>query len=166
MAKQSTATEAVTREPAQARTAPTISPLAVHLNYAGAVIREFVVRLPHEFTNDDLMDPNIWQKVQGNRDVALVKGDRLLLLTYDEATMFVAYVAHATMTGASLSKPQIVTLHARQPSQFADENYEIEWRGSGYAVIRKKDRHVMSAGHQGEANAIQALLQLYARKVA
>jgi hypothetical protein len=59
-----------------------------------------------------------------------------------------------------------VQLVSRQPLQYSDALYMIEWHGNGYAVIRKSDRQVMSSGHQGEAQAIVALNQLYARRVA
>lgn len=146
------------------RRPPEVDPALVWPNYRGHAFAEHFVRLPAGFVLDDLKEPGLWRRVQGSPK-AFNKLDRVVMVTDDEGQMFTCHVAAATPAAASLSKPTILEMVSRTPSQYADENYKIEWRNGSHAIIRKRDGHVMATGFGSEGAAITALNQLYPRRV-
>jgi hypothetical protein len=121
------------------REAPEIPVANVQLQHDGLRWKEWEVRLPGDAIFADLGDPRIWQKVQANSRVALVKGDKLRIVAYDESWCCEALVAAANGESISLSKPQRFDMQARTEILGGDDKYDIAWVGSGYRLRRKSD---------------------------
>ena len=71
-----------------------IDPAAVHLQVAGNVYREWVIRLPAEFTTDDFTAPSLFAKLQASPK-CLVRHDRVYLVAHDESWVMDAIVNEA-----------------------------------------------------------------------
>ena len=141
---------------------PYIDPNRVTVDSAGFALRKLFIRLPAEFIAADLADPAVWEKVQANTAKALKRHDNLYIVAFDESWVAEAIVADADGKQAVLAKPRLTDLqHDRFNSLFQDENYRIEWNGSGFVVVRKKDGHVMTQPAALAAHAERDLRQLY-----
>lgn len=141
---------------------PYIDPARVMIDSAGFARRNLFVRLPAEFIADDLKDPEVWEKVQGNAAKALKRHDNVYLVAFDETWVAEAIVADGDGKMAVLAKPRMTDLkHDRFNGLFQDENYRIAWNGAGFVVIRKKDDHVMTQPAALAAHAERDLRQLY-----
>jgi hypothetical protein len=168
MGKSATATaiEAATTPPPEApRQPPVLSPKSVTLDHVGAVLRQFVVRLPADFVASDIGEPSIWSRVQSDRSAALRKLDHVTMIAHDEAMVWTCFVAEAGHDFAVLSAPQRSELRPRRNSYFSDDNYHVAWTGSGYSVVRKADGMVMKSGLANETLATRELQNLYPRPV-
>lgn len=130
--------------PSAVRKPPLIAPEMVKLDADGFVIRGWFIRLPKGFQADDLKEPSLWSRVQGDQRKALRQFDKLLLVAYDEDWLAEAIVVRATGATAVLSRPRIVSIGERYERLFEDENFRVRWVGSGYIVERKLDGRRMS----------------------
>jgi len=135
---------ATTADTGEQRKTPVIDPTNVREQVKGLCWFEWQVRLPQGTTFQDLNDPTIWRLVQLNKNTALSRLDRVRIIPYDEAWIAEAVVASATQFGVSLTKPVKIDLPVRDQVLFEDDLYRIEWRGTGYSPIRKRDGHQMS----------------------
>jgi hypothetical protein len=115
-------------------------------NSDGFVWRECLVRLPSEMTLQDLNDdPGVWSNIQSNAHTALRQFDRVRAVAYDESWMVEATVNYAGRNEVVLAGIKKIDLPKRAVSLFENEDYRVEWAGTGYAVFRKRD-NVMIGG--------------------
>ena len=131
---------------------PAISaePLAVgiqdlHEQHAGVQWREYLVRLPHGATADDLREPSLWRKVQARPGTSLRVFDRLTIVAFDESWMAECRVTRADAVSAVLSIGKVISMgEGRFDNLPQDDLYRVMWAGNGYVVVRKKDEVVVS----------------------
>lgn len=152
-----------TTEPPMAapRTLPVIDPETACVNYAGAANKEVFVRLPKEAIADDLKERSIWKRIQANKTLALRKLDRVVMVSHDEANMWIAYVSESGPSWANISRPTRHELKSRHANYYFDDTYRVEWSGSAYIIIRLADSHTMPGSFATEKAAIKALNELY-----
>lgn len=143
------------------REAPAISPKAVTIDSEGYRLRQLLVRLPEDFQASDLGEPSVWRKVQADREVALRKLDKLVLVSHDEGYLWTTYVAQSGPDFAVLARPERFELQARRTQYYSDDLYVVKWAGQHFSVVRRADHHVMSSGHATETAAVRALSALY-----
>jgi hypothetical protein len=129
----------------------------------GHQMRDWVIRMPADATLQDLNDPAVFARVQNDRSVSLARPDHLTIVAFDETWIATCYVAAATSTGVSITKPQVTHLPARDQGLFQDELYRVVWAGNGYEVRRKADGAKMTAPVANETLAIRDLKALYPR---
>ena len=104
------------------------------------MFREWVVRLPRDFTFNDVPDTKAWRKVQQNNRLSLRRHDTVTLLAFDESWRTVVIVTAADPREVSLSKPLYrVDMQSRIGELPNDGIYHIEWAGDGYVSIRNED---------------------------
>ena len=146
------------------RKVPEIDPACVEPDVIGNKLRSFVARLPQDFVASDLAEPTLFRRVQlrGERS-ALRKMDRVVMVAWDEGHVWEAWVSQAGPDFVVLSRPSHYELQARRTEYFSDDLYKVTWSGAYFNVIRKSDKHVMSAGHGSENIAIRELKNLYPR---
>lgn len=150
-----------------ARTVPEIDPQLAQWNSGGFVIREMVARLPVDATAEHLKEPGLWRRVQMDRNRALRKLDRVIIVAHDESFLWDAYVAEAGPDFVTLSTPKRHELKPRHGSYYADDLYRVQWAGAGFVVVRKRDGHVMTPTmYFTEQEAIRELHALYPKAVA
>jgi len=133
----------------------------VTLDMAGTVSRHWHVILPEGMVADGVKDPAIWSRVQGNRRTTMRKHDRIYAVAYDGSFAIEARVAEAVVDAVVLAKPSILSFPERRTPLFSDENYRLEWRGDGFAVIRRADGLQMGGLQPSETLAIQHLRRQY-----
>jgi hypothetical protein len=146
------------------RLAAEIDPANVQIQVAGQCWTEWLVRLPAEAIFADLADPRIWRRNQQSR-VALVKGDRVRIVSWDEAWCCECLVAGANDESVSLTKPQRYDLQARVEILAGDDKYQILWVGNGYRVQRRSDQQFVSGIVATKGLAEIALRNMYPQHV-
>lgn len=138
-----------------------VDPAKMSMDMAGTVSRHWWVLLPEGMVADGIKDPSIWSRVQGNHRTTMHKHDRIYAVAFDGSFAIEARVGEATRDAAVLVKPSIISFPERVTPLFSDENYRLEWRGDGYAVIRRVDGRQMGGLQPSEALAIQHLRRQY-----
>ncbi len=139
-----------------------ISPTRVAVDVEGFCTRSLVVRLPKDFTADELKVPEHWRAVQVSVR-ALRRFDRLMLISYDESWLAEAMVSDADHTKVILTKPRITEFSTRYDGNFEDDVYRVRWNGAGFHVERKADGHVMTGTVATAGLAERDLRGLYPR---
>lgn len=149
------------------RTAPVLKTSALQWQSEGFVWREAFVRLPNGMTLQDLNDsPAIWENIQANAATALRQFDRIRAVAYDQAWIVDATVSFADRKQVLFAGIRKTDMPKRSVALFENEDYRVDWAGSGYAVIRKSDGVVMgSQTYSVPDQARAALLQLYPSRV-
>jgi len=142
---------------------PEVDPGSVMVNQAGQCFREMVVRLPKEASLDDLKE-NLWRRVQASRN-ALVRMDRLHIISWDESWVAECIVAHADSGKAVLTTPRVTKMPERYDRLYSDETVKVEWSGAGYDVIRLSDRTKISGPWANTALAERAAMQFHKKVV-
>ncbi|MPZ31197.1 MAG: hypothetical protein GEV13_09410 [Rhodospirillales bacterium] len=137
----------------------------VTLDCEGFVTRLFFVRLPEDFTADQLKEPGIWRKVQASRKSSFRQFDTVTLVAYDETWLAEATVVRADAVSAQLSKPRITSIPPRYNRLFEDALYRVKWFGAGFAVERKIDGHRVTSMAANAAIAERDLARLYPAQV-
>jgi len=151
-----------------ARKAPVIKSNALQWNMAGYHWREALVRLPQGMTLQDLNDvPEIWANVQGNNSTALRQFDQIRAVSYDADWLVDATVSFADARQVILAGIKKTELPKRAVALFENDDYRVDWAGSGYGVFRKSDGVMMggqtfTVPEQAKAH----LLNLYPKQVA
>lgn len=141
-----------------------IDPSVVVQNYAGFAFNEYLVRLPIDAVADDLnSNRDMWRKVQKSNH-ALVKFDRLFIISYDETWTAECFVAQANGQSVTLSKPRISALPERGEKLLNDGTYRISWNGAGYVVIRIRDNFKVDGPFANAVLAERALAQMYPKR--
>jgi hypothetical protein len=142
------------------RAIPVISPQFAKLNLSGNEYQHWVIRLPEGAIADDLKEPPLFKQLQQSPK-ALRKHDSVRLVEYDESWVAEAIVADANATEVVLAGVRIVQLPQRIKPLFEDDRFKVEWRGTGYVVIRKSDGAKMSDFFPTEQLAIRAVGSQY-----
>jgi hypothetical protein len=142
------------------RAIPVISPQFAKLNLSGNEYQHWVIRLPEGAIADDLKEPSLFKQLQQSPK-ALRKHDTVRLVEYDESWVAEAIVADANATEVVLAGVRIVQLPQRIKPLFEDDRFKVEWRGTGYVVIRKSDGAKMSDFFPTEQLAIRAVGSQY-----
>ena len=143
-----------------------VDPKQVQLNDAGQAWRTVLARMPEGSTQDDLRNPKIWKRVQGNRQTALIKMDHLFVLAFDESLSARAVVTHATSEVAHLAIERVAGFKEPGQNLFSDGTLEVFWDGGAYGVRRVSDHvRVLTEGFLTEAQAATALRGWYPKKV-
>lgn len=120
-----------------------IDPALVRENASGMCWRELLVRLPKSAVMADLSDPQLWTRVQ--RSVySLRRGDKLRIVDFLESFALETIVAGASDKSVTLSKITRYDMQPRLEAIAGDENYAIQWTGSGFGVFRRTDGHQVS----------------------
>jgi hypothetical protein len=144
---------------------PYIDPQLCQIQYAGQAFKIVFARLPKEFIADDLKRPEVWKKLQAKPNKALRKFDQVVCVAYDESWMAESTCCEARGETAVLAKPRITTFPDRYEPLFSDENYAVEFVGSGFAVRRKKDGVLMTQPIATAALAERDLRNLYPKRM-
>jgi hypothetical protein len=140
-----------------------VDPKLVVPDTAGQVTRHFVVHMPEGATGDDLRNPAIWRKVQGNRHAALQKMDHLMVLGSAEDWYARCVVTYATRDSCQLLIEKVGSFSDKgKQSFFSDGTYEVAFGDGVYYVRRLADGVRMTPyGFDSEEQARQALFALY-----
>lgn len=136
-------------------------PFMASYQLEGICYRVMQVRAPKECTPQMVADrPDLWRRIQVSPK-ALRRLDEVRVLAYDETWMLTAVVGGATAAGVSLAPKtiKVFELPARTENLPGDENYQVNFVGSGYAVIRRNDGQQM-----GETVATIPLAEMQLRR--
>lgn len=117
---------------------PEVPVSSVRYNEAGAEWREFLIRLPKGMTIEDCRNPAAWRKVQADRNAALIKLDRLMVLSYDEDRYAEMICSYANKMEAVVVPMRAGSFRDPDNKLFSDGTYEVIWAGGGYGVQRIK----------------------------
>lgn len=136
------------------------------MDVEGMVTRSLVLRLPRGVEMRHLIENSrdcffLLQK----STASLRRFDRLLVIAFDESWVASTIVASATDSDVAIAKPSIVSMAARTAQLPGDENHIVEWVGTGYCVVRRKDGHRMTLPVGSLAVAQRELSNLYSRAV-
>jgi hypothetical protein len=143
-----------------------IDPARCVIQAEGFAYKELFVRLPADFIADHINSrAEAWQSVQSRSGKALKKFDRVTVVAWDETWMAEAIVVEAGQLRVFFAKPKITSLGARYENLCEDENYRVEWAGSGYVVRRKRDSVVVTQSATTAALAERDLRNLYPKTV-
>ena len=142
-----------------------IDPRHLHIDSMGHHTRQWFARLPQGMMADDLKDPAVWSRVQGDRNKALRRHDRLYLVDYDEAFALDARVTDATGSAAVLALQKIISFPERITPLFNDGTYCVKWGGEGFYAMRLTDHVQMGPCFGSEALAIRHIQNLYPQAV-
>jgi hypothetical protein len=145
---------------------PYIDPARCVVQFAGRAFKVMFVRLPKDVIADDLKRPELWKLLQAKHAKALRKFDQVIMASHDESWMAEAVVADAQADAVTLAKPKITTFPERYDALFQDPTYAVVWVGTGYAVRRKKDSHIMTQPVANPALAERDLKRLYPKPAA
>lgn len=144
-----------------------INPGAVMKEFAGFGRRWLTVRLPEGMTADDLRDPGIWARVQDKPGKSLNRWDAVLCIAFDESFAVEALVTEANASSVVLSFSKVHSGKQRINPGYTDGTYKLEWRGSGFRILRIADSFEMPDGpFATEAAAITAMHRLHPKRVA
>lgn len=136
-----------------------LKPADIRMNTEGFVSRSVFIRLPADFTLQDLNDAlrTAWKNVQKNTQCG-----GLLPMTSLGSSMRRSALP---MTSKSFCAQSKNGMPARNEALFEDNMYRIEWAGSGFAVYRKSDSiHIGAQTFTTVEQAKAFLLQQYPRK--
>ena len=142
------------------RAIPVISTQFSKLNLSGNEYQHWFIRLPKGAIADDLKEPSLFKQLQESPK-ALRRRDTVRLVEYNEAWIAEAMVAEANATEVVLAGVRIINFPERIKPPFEDSKFKVEWRGTGYVVIRKSDGAKLSDFYPTEQLAIRAVGSQY-----
>jgi len=147
------------------RKVPTISPVAIEIDWSGQCRKSVFVRLPKGIILDDFgNNPTIWSAIQGVPHLALRVHDLVYAVAYDESWAVECSVKGAGPVAVSLTKPKKIDLEGHTENFWEDELYLVKWAGSGFGVWRKKDNKQLATGFAtGNSAKHEILKNIYPR---
>ena len=89
--------------------------------------------------------------------------DEVVCVAWDESWIVKAVVADANSSGVVLAFEKVINFPARYDKLPETEAYRVEWVGSGYAVINKRDGARMTSPVHSIAMATRDLSNLFPR---
>ena len=148
-----------------ARVAPLVHERCVFQNKAGSRFCQWEAIAPEGATFDDLLDPAVWKRVQGNKRPAIRQDDEIRIKAYDRSWVVWCFVAHAAGNGIILSRFADAKPQGPREHLYEDDRYRVVYVGSGYTVHRKNDGVQMKDIFSSAAGAETALRELYPKQV-